>query len=71
MKKLGRREWLLFLLFLLVLILTGIFASRAVRRAAYWHEHRDEQIRPWMSAIRCTLLSSSSADPLPIHRSGG
>ena len=49
MKKLGRREWLLFLLFLLVLIVTGIFAARAVRRAAYWHEHRDEQIRPWMS----------------------
>jgi len=48
MKKLGRREWLLFLLFLLVLIVTGIFASRAVRRAAYWLEHRDEQIRPWM-----------------------
>ncbi len=49
MKRLGRREWLLLLLFLLVLIVTGLFAVRTVRRAAYWHQHRDEQIHPWMS----------------------
>jgi hypothetical protein len=49
MKRLGRREWLLLLLFLLVLIVTGLFSVRAVRRAAYWHEHRDEPIRSWMS----------------------
>lgn len=49
MKKLGRREWLLLSLFLLVLIVTGLFVARAVRHASYWHEHRDEAIRPWMS----------------------
>lgn len=49
MKKLGRREWLLLILFLLVLIITGLFVARAVRRASYWHEHKDESIRPWMS----------------------
>lgn len=49
MKRFGRREWLLLSLFLLVLIVTGLFAVRAVRRAAYWREHSDESIRPWMS----------------------
>ena len=49
MKRFERRQWLLLLLFLLVLIVTGLFAVRAVRRATYWHEHRDEAIRPWMS----------------------
>jgi hypothetical protein len=49
MKRLRRREWILLLLFLLVLIVTGLFVARAVRRAAYWREHRDEAIRPWMN----------------------
>lgn len=49
MKRLGRRELILLLSFLLVLIVTGLFAARAIRRAAYWREHRDEPIRTWMS----------------------
>jgi hypothetical protein len=49
MRKLGRREWILLLFFLVTLTVTGLFAARAFRRAAYWHEHRDETIRPWMS----------------------
>lgn len=49
MKKLGRYQWLLLAVFLLAVIVTGWFAVRAVRRAVYWHNHRDEQIRPWMS----------------------
>lgn len=49
MRKIRRREWLLLSLFLLVLIVTGLFAARAVRHATYWREHRDEPIRAWMS----------------------
>jgi hypothetical protein len=49
MRKLGRREWILLLFFLVTLAVTGLFAARAYRRAAYWREHRDETIRPWMS----------------------
>lgn len=49
MRKLGRREWILVLFFLVTLTITGLFAARAYRRAAYWREHRDEPIRPWMS----------------------
>ena len=49
MRKLGRREWILLLLFVMTLAVTGLFAARAFRRAAYWRAHRDERIRPWMS----------------------
>ena len=49
MRKLGRREWLLLLFLVGTLAVTGLFAARAFRRAAYWREHRDERIRPWMS----------------------
>jgi len=77
MKRLGRREWLLSLLFLLVLIVTGLFAVRAVRRATYWHEHRDEPIRAWMSVHYVArsyrvpqpiLYQSISAEPIPHDR---
>ena len=77
MKRLGRREWFLLLLFLLVLIVTGLFAFRAVRRAAYWHEHRDETIRPWMSVHYVArsyrvpppiLYQSIGAAPIPRDR---
>jgi hypothetical protein len=63
MKRLGRREWLLLLLFLLVLIVTGLFSVRAVRRAVYWHEHRDEPIRSWMSVH---YVARSYRVPAPI-----
>ena len=49
MRELGRREWLLLLFFVGTLAVTGLFAARAFRRAAYWRQHRDETIRPWMS----------------------
>jgi hypothetical protein len=32
-----------------VVLLTGLFAVRTVRRAMYWRAHREEVIRPWMS----------------------
>jgi hypothetical protein len=49
MKKLRWHQWLLLAVFLLAVLVTGLFAVRAVRRAAYWRTHRDEPIRSWMS----------------------
>lgn len=49
MKKLAWHQWLLIGIFLLALFGAGFFGFRAIRRAVYWHNHRDEQIRPWMS----------------------
>ena len=49
MKHLGRKQWLAILVLALVLLITGLFAVRTVRRAVYWRLHRDEVIRPWMS----------------------
>jgi hypothetical protein len=49
MKKLEWHQWLLVVLFLVVVFLTGFFGFRAIRHAVYWHNHRDEPIRSWMS----------------------
>lgn len=49
MKKLGWHQWLLVGFFVMAVIITGFFGVRAVRRAIYWHNHKDEPIRPWMS----------------------
>ncbi|HEY0386475.1 MAG TPA: hypothetical protein VGC64_10710 [Pyrinomonadaceae bacterium] len=49
MKQLKWHQWLVLVLFLLALALTGLFGVRAVRRAIYWRNHRDEPIRAWMS----------------------
>ena len=49
MKSLGLGKWLVLFAFLLTVLVTGIFAVRTVRRAVYWHNHRDEPIRAWMS----------------------
>ncbi len=49
MKRLGRKEWFVIAAMALVLLVTGLFAVRTVRRAVYWRLHRDEAIRPWMS----------------------
>jgi len=49
MRQLSRQQWLVALAFLLALAITGLFGVRAVRRAVYWHFHKDEPIRPWMS----------------------
>src|SRR6185295_1485651 len=49
MRKLSRGQWLVAASFLLVLLFTAFFAARTVQRAVYWHHHRDERIRPWMS----------------------
>ena len=49
MKHLGRKQWFVVAGLALVLLITGLFAVRTVRRAVYWRLHRDEVIRPWMS----------------------
>ena len=49
MRQLRRQQWLVASAFLLALLITGLFGWRMVRRAVYWHNHRDEPIRPWMS----------------------
>jgi hypothetical protein len=49
MRKLGWHQWLVLLLFLTALVVTGLFGVRTVRRAVYWRTHRDEPVRPWMS----------------------
>lgn len=49
MKKLGWRQWVMVLAFVVVVAGTGLFAVRAVRRAVYWRLHQDEAIRPWMN----------------------
>jgi hypothetical protein len=49
MQHLGRKQWFAVAVLALVLLITGLFAVRTVRRAVYWQLHRDEAIRPWMS----------------------
>ncbi|PYS91828.1 MAG: hypothetical protein DMF64_10845 [Acidobacteria bacterium] len=49
MRRLSWQQWLVALAFLLALSVTALFGLRTVRRAIYWHSHRDEPIRPWMS----------------------
>ncbi|MDX6531157.1 MAG: hypothetical protein QOH41_3447 [Blastocatellia bacterium] len=45
----GWKKWIAVVAFALVVLATGVFAVRTVRRAMYWRMHRDETIRPWMS----------------------
>src|SRR5882724_4103711 len=49
MKKLGWKQALVALAFLLSLSVAVVFVVRAVRPAIYWHYHRDEPIRGWMN----------------------
>jgi hypothetical protein len=49
MARFGWKQWLALSALVLVLLVTGLFAVRTVRRAIYWRLHRDEAIRPWMS----------------------
>lgn len=49
MRKLRWQQWLLLAVFLVALVVTGWLAVRGVRRAVYWHTHRDEPVRAWMS----------------------
>ncbi len=49
MKPDERQKWIVVGALALVVLVTGLFAVRTVRRAMYWRAHHDEVIRPWMS----------------------
>jgi hypothetical protein len=49
MKPDGWQKWIVLGALAVVVLLTGLFAVRTVRRAMYWRAHHDEVIRPWMS----------------------
>lgn len=49
MKRFGWKQWIVVAALALVVLVTGVFAVRTVRRAIYWRAHREEAIRPWMS----------------------
>jgi hypothetical protein len=49
MNRIGWQKWIVLVAFALVVVATGVFAVRTVRRAMYWCLHHDEVIRPWMS----------------------
>src|ERR1035438_7726698 len=49
MRPMGWRHWLLVLAFLAVIGFTGSRAMRTARAVAYWRQHQDDPIRPWMS----------------------
>jgi hypothetical protein len=69
MKKLGWQQWLLVGLFLVALFATGLFGFRAIRRAVYWSNHKDEQIKPWMS-VRYVAHSYRVPPPVLFHALG-
>jgi hypothetical protein len=48
-KRLNWQQWLLLAAFLFVVGFTGLHAFRFVRSTVYWHNHRDEPIRGWMT----------------------
>jgi hypothetical protein len=48
-KRLNWQQWLLLAAFLFVVGFTAVHAFRFVRSTVYWHHHRDEAIRGWMT----------------------
>ena len=49
MKPNGSQKWIVLGALALVILVTGFFAVRTVRRAMFWRTHREEVIRPWMT----------------------
>lgn len=49
LRSFGWRQWLVALLFVLMVAFTGRLAIRAVREAIYWNTHHEEPIRGWMT----------------------
>jgi hypothetical protein len=49
MKLTGWRQWTILAIFAVVVMVTGLFTVRTIRRTIYWRRHHNEQIRPWMS----------------------
>jgi hypothetical protein len=63
LKKLGWQQWVVLGLFLVALVVAGLFGVRAFRRAAYWRAHRDVVIRPWMTV---PYVAHSYRVPAPV-----
>ena len=49
MKKVGWRQIVLVLAFVASLGVAVIFVVRTVQPIVFWHLHRDEPIKPWMT----------------------
>jgi len=49
LKTFSWQQWLVAVMFLLVLVFTGLYAVRTTRHAIYWHYHQDEPIHGWMT----------------------
>ena len=49
MRRLGWQQWVVLGLFLVALVVAGLFGVRAIQRATYWRTHRDVPIRGWMT----------------------
>ncbi len=45
----GWWQWLLTAVFVLALVVSGLFAVRATQKAIYWRLHQDEPIERWMT----------------------
>ncbi len=49
LKTFNWQQWLVAIMFLLVLGFTALYAVRTTRDAIYWHYHQDEPIHGWMT----------------------
>jgi hypothetical protein len=69
------QKWIVLGALALVVLVTGLFAVRTVRRAMYWRAHHDEVIRPWMSIpyvahsyrVPARVLYQALGIPPPLH----
>ena len=44
-----KKHWLVGLAFVLSVTLTGVIGVRTGQKVLYWHSHKDEPIRAWMT----------------------
>lgn len=49
LKGFGWRQWVVVLLFFVVVGATALHATFTLRRAIYWRQHQDDPIRGWMT----------------------
>lgn len=62
-KRFIRRRFLIGGILIFLLAFTGYFGWHTVNRARYWHEHKDEPIRAWMTV---GYIAHSYHVPAPI-----
>lgn len=49
LRPVNRKQWLILAILVIAVGFTVFSTFRAVRRAAYWREHRDQPIESWMT----------------------